>query len=173
MDIKDTLEEVKSRMASGYQTLERKIEEGLRHTHILPEDAVFMQECAAAIAATYEAKGYATQVFRFTENDSLGILVQICTRAVDLKRRLAATLGGQQLAVNVRFFPHGEDLEVSIECGKWIDKALSGVLAWTVFAPLVAFPVIGVLRQRRLIEQVERETLDWLAHRHNASFIDV
>ena len=25
MDIKDTLEEVKSRMASGYQTLERKI----------------------------------------------------------------------------------------------------------------------------------------------------
>ena len=70
-------------------------------------------------------------------------------------------------------FPKGDDLDVSIDCGKWVDKALSGVVAWAVFAPLIVFPIVGVWRQKRLTERVECEILNWIADRHHAGCIDV
>ena len=42
-----------------------------------------------------------------------------------------------------------------------------------VFAPLIVFLIVGLWRERRLIEDVERETLEWLATRHRAGCIDV
>lgn len=173
MDIKNTLEEAKSRIASGYKTLDRKIEERMRRSHLLTGDAFLMDECAATIVAMYCARGYATQSFRFTENGTTGTLVQVGSRATGWKQRIATAISGQQIAVNIRFLPKDNDLEVSIDCGKWVDKALSGVLAWTLFAPLVALPVVGFWRQKRLIERVECEILEWLAARHRAGYIDV
>ena len=173
MNIIQTIEEARSRIASDYRTLDRKIEERLRRSHLLSGDGCLMEECAATIAAMYCARGYATQSFRFTENGTVGTLVQIGNSATGWKHRIAIAISGQQLAVNVRLFPKEDDREVSIDCGKWVDKALSGVLAWAVFAPLLIFPVAGLWRQRRLIERVERETLEWLAVRHRAGCIDV
>lgn len=128
---------------------------------------------AATIVSMYCARGYATQSFRFSKNGTVGTLVQIGNRATGWKQRIATAISGQQIAVNARFFPKGNDLEVSIDCGKWVDKALSGVLAWTVFAPLVALPVVGFWRQKRLIERLEREIIEWIAARHRAGCIDV
>ena len=173
MNIKNTLEEAKSRIASGCRTLDRKIEGRLRRSHLLTGDAFLMDECVATIVSMYCARGYATQSFRFTENGTTGTLVQIGNRATGWKQRIATAISGQQIAVNIRFLPKDNDLEVSIDCGKWVDKALSGVLAWTVFAPLLIFPVAGLWRQRRLIERAERETLEWIASRHRAGCIDV
>lgn len=51
--------------------------------------------------------------------------------------------------------------------------ALSGVLAWTAFAPLVALPIVGVFRQKRLFDQVERDVVEWLASRYRLGCIDV
>lgn len=173
MEIKKTLETVKARIAEGGRIADRKIEERLRRSHLLDGDASLMQECACALVAAYGARGFATQSFRFTESGAVGTLVQIGNHAGGWKQRMAATLGGQQTAVNVRLFPKGNDLEVAIDCGKWVDKALSGVLAWAVFSPLLVFPLVGLWRQKRLIERVERETLEWIAARHRAGCIDV
>ena len=173
MDIKNAFEEAKARIEDGCRTLDRKIEERLRRSHLLSGDWCLMEECAAAIAAMYCARGYATQSFRFAESGTVGTLVQIGNSAVGWKHRIATAISGQQMAVNVRLFPHGDDLEVSIDCGRLVDKALSGVLAWAVFAPLLIFPVAGLWRQRRLIEQVERETIEWLAARHRDGCIDM
>ena len=173
MEIRKTLEDVKSRIAEGGRMVDRKIEERLSRSHLLLGDALLMQECACALTSVYGARGYSTQSFRFTEEGTIGTLVQIGNLGEGWKQKLAAALGGQQIAVNVRMFPKGDDLEVSIDCGKWVDKALSGVVAWAVFAPLMVFPIVGVWRQKRLIERVERETLEWLAARHRAGCIDV
>lgn len=173
MDIKNTFEEAKSRIASGCRTLDRKIEERLRRSHLLTGDAFLMDECAATMTAMYCARGYATQTFRFSKNGTTGTLVQIGNLATGWKQRIATAISGQQIAVNVRFLPKDNDLEISIDCGKWVDKALSGVLAWTVFVPLVALPVVGFWRQKHLIERVEHETLEWLSARHRAGYIDV
>lgn len=173
MDIKNTLEEAKSRIASGCRTLDHKIEERLRRSHLLTGDAFLMDECVATIVSMYCARGYATQSFRFTENGTTGTLVQIGNRAAGWKQRIATAISGQQIAVNIRFLPKDNDLEVSIDCGKWVDKALSGVLAWTVFAPLVALPVVGFWRQKRLLERLEREIIEWLATQHRDRVIDV
>ena len=173
MDIKKTVEAVKARVAEGGRIVDREVERRLRRMHLLPGDALLMQECAAVLASVYGERGYATQSFRFTENATVGTLVQIGSRTGGWKQKIAETIGGQQIAVNVRLFPKGNDLEVSIDCGKWVDKALSGVLAWAVFAPFLMFPIVGLWRQKSLIDRVEHETLEWLAARHRAGCIDV
>ena len=173
MDIRKTLEEAKRKVAEGGKAIDQKIEKGLCRSHLLLGDALLMQECACALTSVYGARGYSTQSFRFTEEGTIGTLVQIGNQSEGWKQKHAATLGGQQIAVNVRFFPQGNDLDVSIDCGKWVDKALSGVLAWTVFAPLVALPVVGFWRQKRLTERMECEILEWIAARHRAGCIDV
>ena len=173
MDIKKTVEAVKTRVAEGGRIVDREVEKHLRRTHLEPGDAPLMQECAAVLVSVYGERGYATQSFRFVEDGTVGTLVQIGNAAAGWKQKIATTIGGQQIAVNVRLFPKGDDLEVSIDCGKWVDKALSGVLAWTVFAPFLMFPIVGLWRQKSLIDCVERETLEWLAARHRAGCIDV
>ena len=173
MDFRKTFEEVKRKVADGGKAIDQKVEKSLSRSHLMRGDATLMQECAAMLTTGYGARGYATQSFRFTEDGTVGLLVQIGNNPTGWKRRIATTLGGQQLAVNVRLFPKGADLEVSIDCGKWVDKALSGVLAWAVFVPLVVFPVVGLLRQGCLIKCVERETLEWLSTRQRAGCIDV
>ena len=173
MDIRKTLEEAKRKVVEGGKAIDRKIEKSLRRSHLLLGDALLMQECACALTSVYGARGYSTQCFRFTEEGTIGTLVQIGNLGAGWKQKLVATLGGQQIVVNVRMFPRGDDLEVSFDCGKWVDKALSGVVAWSVFAPLLVLPIVGLWRQRRLIEHVERETLEWLAARHRAGYIDV
>lgn len=173
MDIRKTLEEAKRKVAEGGKAIDQKIEKSLCRSHLLLGDALLLQECACALTSVYGARGYSTQSFRFTEEGTIGTLVQIGNQVEGWKQKLAATLGGQQIAVNVRLFPKGDDLEVSIDCGRWVDKALSGVVAWAVFAPLLVFPFVGLWRQKRLIERVEHETLEWLAGRHRAGCIDV
>lgn len=173
MEIKKTLEDVKVRIAEGGRIVDQKVEERLRRSHLLAGDAWLMQECAYTLAVAYEESGYSTQSFRFTEKGAIGMLVQIGNLATGWRHKIVTALGGQQMAVNVRLLPKGDDLEFSIDCGKWVDKALSGVLAWAVFAPLLIFPLVGLWRQKRLIERVERETLEWLSVRHRAGCIDV
>ena len=168
MKIKETLEKIKARIVEGGRMANSKIAAQFRRSHLLPGDAWLMQECACALAATYEAKGYLTQSFNFTEKGTVGTLIQIGNSSSEWMREIAATLGGQQIAVNIRLFPQGSDLELAVDCGKWVDKALSGVLAWTVFAPLVMFPVVGLWQQKKLIESIERDIMEWLAsHRHD------
>lgn len=173
MGIRKKLEEVKRWIAEGGRVIDQKVEERMSRTHLLAGSASNMLECAYAISGIYSARGYSTQRFSFREDDVVGRLVQIRAPVEGWKQRLAKTLAGQQLAVNVRLFPKGDDLEVSIDCGKWVDKAMSGVLAWSVFTPLIVFPVVGLWRQRQLIECVERETLEWLSARHRMGCIDV
>ena len=173
MKIKETLEKIKARIVEGGRIANSRIAEQFRRSHLLPGDAWLMQECASALSSVYEAKGYSVQGFSFTENGTVGMLVQIGNFSPEWMREAAATLGGQRVAVNMRLFPQGSDLELAIDCGKWVDKALSGVLAWTVFAPLVVFPVVGMWRQKKLIESIERDVLEWLdTHRHDGC-IDV
>ena len=75
MDIKTTLEEVKSQVESGCRALDQKIEESLRRSHSLQGDAALMQDCASMLVASYSARGYEAQSFRFTEDGTIGVLV--------------------------------------------------------------------------------------------------
>ena len=173
MKLKETLETIKARIVEGGRIANSKIAAQFRRSHLLPGDAWLMKESACDLESAYRAKGYSTQSFNFTENGTVGILIQIGNFSSEWMQETAATLGGQRVAVNIRLFPQGSDLELAIDCGKWVDKALSGVLAWTVFAPLVVFPVVGLWRQKRLIDSIERDIMEWLdSHRHDGC-IDV
>ena len=150
-----------------------RIADVLRRAHYVEGGAFLMKGCAFHLYETCRERGYNVQRFSFTERESDGILVQVENSNMEWKDDFLYSLGGQRLAVNVRFMEKGNDLNISVGNGKWVDKALSGVLAWTVFAPLVVFPVVGLWRQKKLIDSIERNIMEWLdSHRHDGC-IDV
>lgn len=57
--------------------------------------------------------------------------------------------------------------------GKWLDKTLSGIVSWTVFAPLVIFPIAGVVRQHRLIRDVENALTSFFSSQKDVDCIDL
>lgn len=169
-----TVDNLKSRLvgagasvASGLRSASRSVSDVLQRKHRVSACALCMMEAVAWLEATWRERGYGVQVLRFSENMEVGSLVQIRNDGVDWKRDVVRTVGGRKLAVNVRLLPHGDDLLVEIGNGKWLDKTFSGILAWTFFAPLMLIPIVGAYRQKRLLDQIEKELLQWLeCHRH-------
>lgn len=165
MDIRKTLEEAKRKVAEGGKAIDQKIEKSLCRSHLLLGDALLMQECACALTSVYGARGYSTQSFRFTEEGTIGTLVQIGNQGEGWKQKLAATLGGQQIAVNVRMFPKGDDLDVSIDCGKWSEKLPHGKLDWQRLRPLVTVEGGRRWRHRYAVSGLRDAAEVWLLHR--------
>lgn len=170
---KTVLSGLKEKAVRVCSVVNERIAGGFHSAHCVEGVAFLMKGCAFHLYETCRERGYNVQRFSFTERESDGILVQVENSNMEWKDDFLYSLGGQRLAVNVRFMEKGNDLNISVGNGKWVDKALSGVLAWTVFAPLVVFPVVGMWRQKKLIECIERDVLEWLdAHRHDGC-IDV
>lgn len=150
-----------------------RIADGLRRTHCVEGGAFLMKGCAFHLHESYRERGYNMQRFFFAERESDGILVQIENSNKGWKNDLLCSLGGQRLAVNVRLVVQGNDLDISIDNGKWLDKTFSGIVSWAVFAPLVVFPIVGAIRQCRLMRDVEKTALSFLELHLNENCIDV
>ena len=81
---------------------------------------------------------------------------------------------GQRLAVWVKFLPVGEDAQIEVGCGRWVDKTLSGLIAWSMFAPLLIVPAIGAWRQISLIDRIDADLVSWIEkNRMRIGAIDV
>lgn len=191
MDIRKTLEEAKRKVAEGGKSIDQKIERRQRRSHLLLGDALLWEECACALTSVYGARGYSTQSFRFIEEGTIGTLVQIGNLGEGWKQKLATALGGQQIAVNVRMFPKGDDLEVSIMDqsqdadvtvsirlmpfgdnlevsmgrGKWTDDVPRSKLGWQDLKPLVTEDGGRRWRHRYAVSGLRDAAEAWLLHR--------
>lgn len=135
--------------------------------HRIPGGAALVRDCARAMAELFNADGYAVQSFEVTDGNASGVFVQIGRKSEGWKRKVAVVAGGQDRAVCVKFVDKESDAEIEIGGGRWIDKMFSGVVTWSLFAPLLAIPAIGVFLQRQLIGKVEAEILAWYANNRN------
>ena len=75
------------------------------------------------------------------------------------------SLAGQQRAACVKFLPAADGtLCFSVSEGKWLDKVVSGILSWAIFAPLIVVPAIGAWQQKKFLDEIERNLLVWFAN---------
>ncbi len=124
-------------------------------------------DCAGSIVATFTNKGFLVQSFEIADGNRGGILVQIGRKPGGWKRHAAIIAGGLDLAVCVKLIGREMSAEIEIGGGRWVDKMFSGVVTWSIFAPLLAIPAIGIFRQRWLIREVEAEICAWFANNRN------
>lgn len=157
----------------GLVTVNRSVDSCLRYAHVVEGCATCQFQLGEFLVGRFAGLGYDTQSLRFTDNNEIGTLVQIRNRKGEWKRDAVRSFLGQQLSVNVRLSPVANDLQVEISNGKWVDKTLSGVLAWTFFAPLIAAPVIGIYRQKVLVDRVIDEMNLWLIQNRPRQIIDL
>ena len=143
------------------------LENSFVRRHRIPGGAALVRDCARAMAELFNADGYAVQSFEVADEDAPGVFVQIGRKPEGWKRKIAVVAGGQDLAVCVKFVDKESDAEIEIGGGRWIDKMFSGVVTWSLFAPLLAIPAIGIFRQRWLIREVEAEICAWFANNRN------
>lgn len=161
------MDDIRGKAAEACQRGKTVIEDTFVRRHSIPGGAALVRDCARAMATLFNADGYAVQSFEVADEDAPGVFVQIGRKPEGWKRKIAVVAGGQDLAVCVKFIDKESDAEVEIGGGRWIDKMFSGVVTWSLFAPLLAIPAIGVFRQRQLIGRVETEILAWYANNRN------
>lgn len=128
---------------------------------------VLVKDCARSIEDAFLKNGYSVQCFEIVDEKEHGVLVQIGRKSGGWRRHTAIIAGGLDLAVCAKLMDNGLSAEIEIGGGRWIDKMFSGVVTWSLFAPLLAIPAIGVFRQRQLIGKVEAEILAWYANNRN------
>lgn len=75
-------------------------------------------------------------------------------------------VAGLELAVTVSVTAKSNNLELVIGAGKWIDKAIGGVVGFAIFLPAWFSTGWGIYVQQKLFKKIETEVEQYLAARN-------
>lgn len=123
--------------------------------------ATFRMDYASEhIARLYEVNGFETQIVHFEENEVTGLLVQVRNTKQGLGGKLKRMVGMGACAT-LKMSPHGNDLDISVMGGKWIDKVTVNVISWIVLWPLFFTSGIGMWKQKKLLDNLYADALEF------------
>ena len=122
-----------------------------------------MNRCADFIADKYASSGYQVQKLRFDETGESGLLVQIRNTEQNVKGYLMTAIGCRS-CVSLKLLRDGEDLKVSVMATSWLDKGVVLVAAWFFLWPLLVTGGYGVYQQKKLIDDVRQDVLNFFAN---------
>jgi len=128
----------------------------------IPGAAARIDACAAYIQETYQANGYGTQKLLFEENGKTGMLVQI-KNSTTTGGSLLRTVTGMNSCATLKLTASGDDLDVEVMAGKWLDKVGVAAVSMVVLWPLLVTASIGAFRQKAFLDKVFNDALTWLA----------
>ena len=129
--------------------------------------AAYQQEsCAEYMVKLYAADGYQAQQFQFDDNGTRGTVVQIRNTSSGFWSGVKRWTGLETCAM-VRLVAKGDDLEIQVEAGRWLDKAaLAAVGMFGVFIvlwPLLITSATGAVRQKSLLDRVFIDVLGFFS----------
>ncbi len=137
--------------------------EELQKVHCIQNAAILMQETADYLMQEYAMQGYRVQELRFEEDGIEGTLIQIRNDSFPVLNTLKVATG-LKLAACVKLLPVNEDLQVTICQGRWQDKIIVNVVSWFILQPLFITSLIGIFRQKSLLDRIERDLLTFFAN---------
>ena len=128
----------------------------------IPNAAARLDACAVYIQETYQSNGYSTQKLLFEENGKNGMLVQI-KNSTTKGGSVLRTATGLSSCATLKLTASGDDLDVEVMAGKWLDKAGAAIVSFFVLWPLFITASIGAFRQKAFLDKVFNDALTWLA----------
>lgn len=121
-----------------------------------------MEDCANYIVDKYANDGYCAQRIRFEENGINGILVQI-KNASTKGEGIFKTCLGMSSCATLKLRAEGSALSVEVMQGKWLDKVVVAVVSCFILWPLLITAAIGAFKQNKLLNDVFKDAIGWLA----------
>ena len=128
---------------------------------LFPGQAEYVEEVAHFVENLLKQEQLETQ----RVNDAETIVVQGSQHGSKWKKRFRK-VAGLELAVTVAVAPKGNNLELTIGAGKWLDKAIGGAVALFITWPAILSTSWGIYIQQKLFKKIETEVEQYLAARN-------
>jgi len=109
-----------------------------------------------------EADGYECQKLSFEDKGNPGLLIQIRNTS-DGSWGKAKSLMGLKTCATLKLQRRGDDLEISVLAGQWLDKVAVNVVSWVILWPLFVTSCVGMWRQKKMLDQLFVDTLSFFA----------
>lgn len=132
---------------------------GRRHAHVSNASSM-IDDLASAMVVKYRDKGYGVQRLAFEQDGESGVLVQIKNSKSGVGSFLRLATGLSSCAT-LKLLRVGNDLEIKVFAGKWIDKIGAGVVSWFVLWPLLLTAAFGAYRQMTFLDEVYDSAVAW------------
>jgi hypothetical protein len=125
---------------------------------LYPDKARLLDKLTEHLKAKYSNLGFQTQIIKTDEDDEVGAIFQTRKLYSSELAEAASRLTGLDIATTVKLQVTGNNLEVEVGGGKWLDKALvAGFAAFVAFSLLIIPAGIGAVQQHQLIMEITDE----------------
>ena len=123
---------------------------GRRHAYV-SNAARKIDVLASAMLSKYVHDGYDVQRLSFEHGEQRGVLVKIQNYKSNAGKYFRMVVGMWACAT-IKLLLRGNNLEVKVFGGKWIDKIGVVVVSLFILWPLLLVALIGAYRQKRLLD---------------------
>lgn len=128
---------------------------------VFPGQAEFVEEVAQFVDNLLKQEKLETQCV----TDASVLIVQGTQPGSKWKKRFRK-VAGLELAVTVAVSAKGNNLELVIGAGKWMDKAIGGAVGMLITWPALVSTSWGIYVQQKLLNKIESEVEQYLAARN-------
>lgn len=111
----------------------------------------------------YKGRNFEVQVLQIQDGPQTGKLFQVKEASDKTWLATAKNVTGLGTAGTVKLILQGQDLEVEVFGGKWLDKLATGAISWVVLWPLIITTGIGLWKQNTLLDQLYETVALFLA----------
>jgi hypothetical protein len=111
----------------------------------------------------YEAENFEVQVLDIHDEDLTGKLFQMKEKAEKTWVTTVKDVTGLATAATAKLMIQGQDLEVEVFGGKWLDKVAVGAISMVILWPLLITAGIGAWKQHALLDELYREVTLYMA----------
>lgn len=131
----------------------------MNREHLIVNGASRMEECAEHIRSLFALEGYETQKLIVNDPSQNGMLVQV--RNATGTSGVIKSLTGLGACATLKLVVKGQNLELAVVGGKWLDKAAVNLVSWVILWPLFVTSSIGMWRQKKLLDRMFLEAMSF------------
>mgnify|MGYP001489779422 CR=1 FL=1 len=102
----------------------------------------------------YKAKQFETQVLQIIDGGLAGKIFQLKGADDQGWRNSLKNISGLGTTATVKIMINGQDLEVEVLGGKWLDKVAAGAVSMVILWPLLITSGIGAWKQNALLDDL-------------------
>jgi hypothetical protein len=130
---------------------------------VIPDAAPKIDQLIKHLEDKYKPRQFEVQVLEVQDRVLTGKLFQVKEASTKAWFTSIKNVTGLGTAATIKLMAEGQDLEVEVFGGKWLDKVAVGAVSLAVLWPLIIVSGIGAWRQNALLDELYDEVVLFLA----------
>jgi len=130
---------------------------------VVPGAASKIDKLLQHLEDKYKSRQFEVQVLEIHDKVLTGKLFQMKETSSKTWLTSVKNVTGLGTAATVKLLVQGQDLEVEVFGGKWLDKVAAGAVSLVVLWPLIITSGIGAWKQNALLDELYEEVALFLA----------